>query len=154
MAEISYRIATKNDLPEVVSLCAMLYEESEGGAPSAENAEIIFDRITRYPDYRIYLAEINGDIVGTFTLLIFDNLGHGGAPSAIVENVVVSPEYRGRGIGKRMMDFAMQRARDAGCYKLALSTNVKREEAHRFYESLGYKRHGYSYLIEIDKPEE
>ncbi|MCP4230637.1 MAG: GNAT family N-acetyltransferase, partial [bacterium] len=54
----------------------------------------------------------------------------------------------------RMMDFALQRAQEAGCYKLALSTNVKRDEAHRFYENLGYKRHGYSYLIEIDYPEE
>ncbi len=150
MEKITYRIATENDLPEVVSLCAMLYEESGGVTPSPQKATAIFKRIKRYPDYRIYLAEVAGNIVGTFTLLIFDNLGHGAAPSAIVENVVVSPEYRGQGIGKRMMDFALQQAREAGCYKLALSTNLKREDAHRFYESLGYKKHGYSYIIEVE----
>lgn len=149
MDNIIYRTATENDLPEVVSLCAMLYEETRGITPSPQKAAAIFSQIAQYPDYRIYLAEINGNIIGTFTLLIFDNLGHGGAPSAIVENVVVSPEYRGQGIGKQMMDFALHQAQEAGCYKLALSTNIKREEAHRFYESLGYTKHGYSYIIEV-----
>ena len=36
----------------------------------------------------------------------------------------------------------------AGCYKMALSSNLKREAAHRFYDSLGFGRHGYSFLIE------
>ena len=150
MDELTYRLATDDDLSKVVSLCALLYEESEGTTPSLDKAKTIFSRIRQYPDYRVYLAESGGKTVGTFTLLIFDNLGHGGAPSAIVENVVVYPEYRGQGLGKDMMDFAMQQAREAGCYKLALSTNAKREDAHRFYESLGYKRHGYSYLVELD----
>jgi len=151
MDNITYRLAADDDLTEVVSLCAMLYEESDGATPSRNKTEAIFSRIKQYPDYRIYLAESGGKTAGTFSLLIFDNLGHGGTPSAIVENVVVYPEYRGRGIGKQMMGFAMRQAREAGCYKLALSTNVKRKEAHHFYESLGYKRHGYSYLIDIEE---
>jgi GNAT superfamily N-acetyltransferase len=76
-----------------------------------------------------------------------DNLAHGCQPSGVVEDVAVHPARQGQGIGRQMMYFAMQRCRDAGCYKLALSSNLKREEAHRFYESLGFERHGYSFQV-------
>ena len=64
-----------------------------------------------------------------------------------MEAVVVTSKYRGIGIGKKMMGFARDRCRVLGCYKLVLSTNLRRDKAHRFYESLGFERHGYSYLI-------
>jgi len=48
-----------------------------------------------------------------------------------------------------MMHHAMAFAREAGCYKLVLSSNQKRERAHAFYESLGFQRHGFSFSIEI-----
>jgi len=52
-------------------------------------------------------------------------------------------------VGRAMMAHAMRLAHEAGCYKLALSSNQKRERAHAFYESLGFQRHGLSFLIEI-----
>ena len=56
----------------------------------------------------------------------------GGTPSAIVEDVVVAQDQQGRGIGRQMMAHALQQARDAGCYKLALSSNARRKGAHAF----------------------
>jgi GNAT superfamily N-acetyltransferase len=82
-----------------------------------------------------------------------DNLAHSGAPSGVVEDVAVRAGQRGQGIGKRMMEFALERCREAGCYKMALSSNLRREEAHRFYDSLGFERHGYSFLV-LMGPEE
>ena len=46
-----------------------------------------------------------------------------------------------------MMAHAREQCRAAGCYKLALSSNLCREAAHLFYESLGFERHGYSFVI-------
>jgi GNAT superfamily N-acetyltransferase len=66
----------------------------------------------------------------------------------VVEDVAVSPSHQGKGIGRAMMAHALEECRKAGCYKLALSSNLKRENAHQFYESLGFKRHGYSFVIE------
>ena len=43
-----------------------------------------------------------------------------------------------QGIGRAMMAHALEECRKAGCYKLALSSNVQRANAHRFYESLGF----------------
>ena len=65
---------------------------------------------------------------------------------ALVEDVAVHPDAQGRGVGRALMDEAMRIARDAGCYKLALSSNSKRSKAHAFYESLGYERHGVSFV--------
>jgi len=102
-----------------------------------------------YPDYKLYVALKQGLPVGVFALLIMDNLGHQGAPSGVVEDVVVHKDLRGQGIGKRMMDYAVQKCRERGCYKVSLSSNLRREEARRFYEALGYKQHGHSYFTEL-----
>ncbi len=78
-----------------------------------------------------------------------DKLAHNGKPSGLVEDVVVDETLRGLGIGREMMRFAMEYCRARGCYKLALSSNLKRVEAHGFYETLGFRRHGFSYVVEL-----
>jgi hypothetical protein len=47
------------------------------------------------------------------------------------------------------MEYAMQKCKELGCYKLSLSSNVKRENAHKFYESLGFIKYGYSFVVDI-----
>jgi GNAT superfamily N-acetyltransferase len=49
-----------------------------------------------------------------------------------------------------MMNHAMALAHEAGCYKLALSSNLKRTRAHAFYDSLGFERHGVSFLVQSE----
>ena len=109
-----------------------------------------FLRMQKYPNYNLYVAIQAGQVVGAFELLIMDNLGHLGAPSAIVEDVAVHPNLQGRGIGKEMMRFALKICQKAKCYKMALSSNIKRTSAHKFYESLGFKKHGYSFLVKLN----
>ncbi len=110
----------------------------------------IFTRIESYPDYAIYLAEHEGEIVGTFALLIMDDLAHLGASEGIVENLVVHPQMQGRGIGRIMMKWAMEICTEASSYKLVLSSNIKRTSAHQFYESLGFEKYGYSFQVKIE----
>jgi len=127
----------------------LLGDLSTPGDPGIDpdRAARIFARMASYPDYAVYVAEEGGAIVGTFALLVLDNLGHGGSPEGLVENVVVEASRRGQGIGAAMMRFAMDRCADAGCYKMVLSSNVKREAAHRFYDDLGFLRHGLSFAV-------
>jgi GNAT superfamily N-acetyltransferase len=144
------RDADRHDLPGVLALYAQP-DLDDGVILPLHDAERIFARFARYPDYTLYVAEQDGRIVGSLALLIMDNLGHLGAPSAIVEDVVVGPVLHGRGIGRAMMRFAMTRAREKHCYKLVLSSNAKRERAHKFYEQIGFERHGYSFRIMFDE---
>jgi GNAT superfamily N-acetyltransferase len=148
MVKVEIREVKDEDLPVILSLYAQP-DVDNGEVLSIEQAHKILARIRSYPEYRIYVAKAEDKIVGTFALLIMDNLAHMGAPSGIVEDVVVDPYWQGKGIGKQMMKFARKRCREMGCYKLALSSNLKRKVAHRFYESLGFKRHGYSFIVEL-----
>lgn len=60
---------------------------------------------------------------------------------------MVDGEARGSGIGRAMIQFAMERARESGCYKLVLSSNLARTDAHAFYDALGFRRHGVSFGV-------
>lgn len=149
MGDLEIREARESDLPEVLRLYA-LPEFDDGRVLSLEAAAARLARMKTYPDYRLYVALDEGRIVGTFTLLVAEKILHLGSSAAIVDDVIVDTQCRSRGIGRAMMEAAMGIARTKGCYKLALSTNVRRADAHRFYESLGFARHGYSYILELD----
>ena len=149
MTGLVIRKASRQDLGAILALYAEP-DIDDGHVLDLSDAERIFERMQRYPNYATYVAVLEGEVVGTFSLLIMDNLAHMGAPSGVVEDVVVHSRWRGQGVGRRMMRFAMERCREAGCYKLALSSNRKRADAHRFYESLGFVRHGYSFIVPLD----
>lgn len=147
MDSITLRPAEPRDLAGILALHAEL--ESDGRTLDTASAAALFERIRSYPDYHIFVAVSGEAIVGTFALLIMDNLAHQGAPSAVVEDVVVSAAHRGGGIGRQMMHFAMERCKQAGCYKMMLSSNLTRAQAHKFYQDLGFERHGYSFRIDF-----
>ena len=143
--KLRIREAEHTDIPAVVGLLA----EMDGEAPMPlSRAERILREMARYPDYRCYLAFDGSHPIATFSLLIFDALVHGGAREALLDGVVVTVPRRGQGIGKLMIAESMRIAAAAGCYKLALSSNVKRAAAHRFYEALGFCQHGISFAID------
>ncbi len=146
--QIAIRVAEKSDLPGILAVYAQP-EMDAGEILTLEQAEKLYNIFQQYPCYRLYVAVAEAKIVGTFALLIMDNLAHLGKKSAVVEDVGVLPEFQGQGVGKIMMEFAMQEARKNRCYKLVLSSNAKRERAHQFYDSLGFDRHGYSFRVDF-----
>ena len=147
-AEPLIREADEADLPAVLRIYGQPGLD-DGQVLGAEEARARFRVFRRYPNYRLYVVQVDEQIVGTFALLIMDNLAHRGAPSGLVEDVAVLPDRQGKGVGKAMMRFAIERCREAGCYKMALSSNLKREPAHAFYEALGFRKHGYSFVVEL-----
>jgi GNAT superfamily N-acetyltransferase len=144
------RTASAADVAGVLALYAQP-DLDDGNVLPIDQAVALFERFGRYPDYTLFVAEQDHAMVGSFALLVMDNLGHLGAPSGIVEDVVVAPARQSNGIGAAMMHFAMERCREKGCYKLVLSSNAKRVRAHAFYESLGFERHGYSFRINLER---
>jgi GNAT superfamily N-acetyltransferase len=143
--KLRIREAERDDIPAVVNLLAEM--DHEPPMPLAR-AERIFREMARYPDYRCYLAFDGTAPVATFSLLIFDTLVHGGTREALLDGVVVTTSRRGQGVGTMMIQESMRIAAAAGCYKLALSSNNKRTDAHRFYRALGFDQHGVSFAIE------
>ncbi|MCJ2132653.1 GNAT family N-acetyltransferase [Methylobacterium sp. J-026] len=146
MTGLTVRRAGQPDLPAILDL----YAELNGGrVATLAQAEALLDRLeTAYPDYGLYVAEVDGAVVGTFCLIVLDNIAHWGMPSALVESVVVASGHRGGGLGRAMMHEAFRLAQARGCYKLALSSNVDAKPAHAFYEGLGFERYGYSFRLD------
>ncbi len=146
---IVMRLAQADDLPAVLDLYAQPGLD-DGRVLDEEEARALWAEFARYPSYRLFVAcdERDDTVVGSYALLVMHNLAHRGTPSAIAEDVVVAPDRQGQGIGRQMMAHAVAQARAAGCYKLALSSNRKRQAAHAFYESLGFTQHGLSFVIE------
>ncbi len=146
----TFRRAVESDLPQVVALIAEL---SPSDPPMLlDRAREIFVRMQGSPHLSLWVAEVGGAVVGTYTMQVVLHLGHGGAPGAVVESVVVSRALRGQGIGEQMMRHAAMRAGEAGCYKVALSSNRKRPDAHRFYRRIGFRDHGVSFALGLAAP--
>jgi GNAT superfamily N-acetyltransferase len=148
---LEIRPATESDLPGILRM----YGQpglGDGAVLSVEAATQVLRRIETYPDYHVFVATQGGALVGTFALLIMDNLAHLGAPSAVVEDVCVDEGQRRSGIGRTMMQFAMKTAAERGCYKLTLSSNIARSGAHDFYRSLGFEQHGLSFRVTLGPP--
>jgi len=146
--DLQIREATQTDLQRILELYREAGLDTDGSLHPQEASEIM-KSMHAYPNYRLFVAEEVGQIVGTFALLIMDNLGHRGAKSGVVEAVAVLPSLQGKGIGKKMMQFALDRCKDYGCYKMMLSSNESQTNAHQFYESLGFTRHGFSFRVAL-----
>lgn len=150
MTDVSIRPATEQDLPALLTLYQAAGIDGER-AFTMEEAVAHFAVLQRYPYFRVFVAVEGAAVVGTYELVILDNMAKRGRRSGVVEDVAVHPDHQGHGIGRTMMHHALEQCRLAGCYKMTLSSNLKREDAHRFYDSLGFTRHGYSFQIELPK---
>lgn len=146
---ITIREARATDLPALQALFAQL-REPDTVAPSTHEAAALLARVQGSAHHRLYVADSAHGVVGVYALLIMDSLAHPARPAAVVEDVVVDSRRRGEGIGRRLMEDALRRAAARGCYKLALSSNRQRGPAHRFYEALGFERHGYSFAVFLE----
>ncbi|NDV85927.1 GNAT family N-acetyltransferase [Aurantimonas aggregata] len=137
------RPATRDDVRAIVALLA---EDDIGGAIDTGAAadlplyEAQFDRIAASTTEFLFVAEVDGRVVGTFEIVIARSLPYRAATRCILEAVQVHPSMRGQRIGEAMVLRAMEEGRARGADVMTLTSNVKREAAHRFYERLGFER--------------
>ncbi len=100
-------------------------------------AEMIFEKINSNPDHIIAVAEIDGKIVGSTTLLIESKFIHNGGKVGHIEDVVVNKNYQGQKIGEKIMKFLIEISKKRGCYKTILDCT---DDVKPFYEKLGFKQ--------------
>ncbi len=151
MAAIRLREARAGDFAALLRLLDEMDDSMYRGRGDAGENEVrtLYEAILADPDQRLLVAEDGGRIVGSAHVMVLRHLGRSLSRSAVVEGVVVDAAYRRRGVGAALMRAAADAAREAGCYKLALTSNVARSGAHRFYSRLGWKRTHYGYSLEL-----
>jgi GNAT superfamily N-acetyltransferase len=144
------RKATEADIPRILELYRQLAFSPPPPwtqAPTPEEYRRVFHEIAATPGYQLLVAEGDGEILGTTVLVILPGLSHGASPFAVMEYVVVDEKHRRKGIGKLLMDYAIARAKEAGCYKIMLTSDKRREPAHEFYRSLGFEASAHGFRL-------
>jgi GNAT superfamily N-acetyltransferase len=136
--DVAVRSAEERDLPRILVLLGLMHGTSHPEGAVDERLVRTFHSIINQPGRHLVVAEFRGEVVGTADLLIAENLSRGGTPWSMVENVVVDPRHRRRGIARSMMVHLTALAEGAGCYKIQLISHVRREAAHQLYEGLGF----------------
>jgi GNAT superfamily N-acetyltransferase len=143
MERITIRSADLADVERLVELLEYGSLADPSGEP--ENAPDIgryraaLVEIQATPGNDVLVAEIAGEVVGTCQLVIFRHFQREGGLCCEIESVHVHPDFRSKGIGSQLMASAVDVARQAGCYRVQLTSNLRRPRAHQFYEREGFQ---------------
>ncbi len=138
---LNFRTATSADLPFIVRL---IHEDSV--VPSGEDMDdpagqpyaAALAAIDADPNQAVYIAERDGEPVGTYQLSFVPGIARRGMWRGLVEAVHVAPGHRSKGYGAEMMAHAIALCRSRGCGMVQLTSNKARVDAHRFYRRLGF----------------
>jgi GNAT superfamily N-acetyltransferase len=140
---IIIRPARRDDVGTIV---AMLADDHLGRTrerieePLPQCYSDAFDRIVRDANLQLVVAEEAGRVVGCLQLCLLPGLSSQGASRALVEDVRVASDRRGRGIGEQLLQWAIGQARAKRAALIELLTHESRVDAQRFYARLGFSR--------------
>ena len=140
--QLIIREAREADLAALIALFAA--DDIGGHGDTTDEAAFpdylrAFSAIAASPDQALYVAELSGEVAGTFQTSIATTLTGRGASFMIIEAVQTRDDLRGQGIGRQMIEFCIAEAKSRGFSRVQLISNGKRKDAHRFYERLGFE---------------
>ena len=134
------RTATENDITRCAGLLEILFSQEHEFSANAEAQSRALSMIIGNPELgRIFVCEIDGEIQG-MVMLLFTVSTFLGKKVALLEDMVVAPAWRGKGIGTLLIDYAVDFARREGFGRITLLTDEDNDAAQQFYLSKGFSR--------------
>ncbi|MEZ4637998.1 MAG: GNAT family N-acetyltransferase [Caldilineaceae bacterium] len=140
--DLNIRQARSEDLPAIVR---MLADDPLGATreqytdPLPDEYVRAFEAIDDDPNQELIVVEAaDGQVIGTLQLTFLPGISHRGAWRAQIEGVRVDVGHRAGGIGRHMILWSIERARERGCRMVQLTSNKTRADAIRFYQKLGF----------------
>lgn len=155
LAAVTMREARRDDTPRIAALIMLGAAKQtrsddeiaqEAAHPSYLDA---FDEVAASPLNTLFVAELDGKVVGTLQVTLIPGLISRGRKRAKLESVHVDPALRGRRIGEAMVAHAVAFARQNGAGLVELTSNKSREAAHRFYRRLGFDQSHEGFKLEL-----
>ncbi|MGE0238979.1 MAG: N-acetyltransferase family protein [Parvibaculaceae bacterium] len=141
MTGVIFRRAELADLPAIVALLAddaLGRHREDAGSPLNPKYRDAFHAIDADPHQLQAVAALGDEVVGTLHLTFIPGLARKGAWRGQIEGVRIAVAHRGSGLGRQMLDWAIDQCKAKGCALVQLTTDKTRPEAHRFYERLGF----------------
>ena len=139
---VGFRRATPDDLETIIALLAddPLGRERENVGSQLDCCyRDAFAAIEGDPNQLLAVAERGGRVVGVLQLSFIPGLTRRGSWRGQIEGVRVAEDGRGHGIGRAMLQWAIEECRKRGCGLVQLTSDERRPDAHRFYEALGFR---------------
>jgi len=138
ISQISVRPATSDDVPRLCALLALLFTQEADFQPNSEKQSRALRLIMDQPEFGQIFCAINGEsLIGMVSLLFTPGITSAG-PAAWLEDLIVDPEWRGRGIGSLLLRESIRHAESVGCTRITLLTDAINLSAIRFYERAGF----------------
>lgn len=140
---MNIRKAERKDVSAIVQMLAndalgKLREDYQ--EPLPERYYRAFDNIAKDPNQELVVIENeDGQVFGTLQLTFIQYLTYQGGIRVQIEGVRVQEDYRGKGIGKKLFLWAIERSKVKGAHVVQLTTDKKRPEALEFYKALGFQ---------------
>lgn len=139
------REAAQGDLPGLLALYHHLNADDPEIAPDI--AAERFAAIIAQPGMTVLIGVSGETLTSSVTLVVIPNLTRGGAPYALIENVVTHAGYRKRGHARALIRQAFTSAWQQGCYKVMLLTGSKEPATLKFYEGCGFTQNKTGFQI-------
>lgn len=138
---IVFRPATRDDVPPVVKLLAtdkLGAKREIFSNPLPESYYHTFEAIERDPNNELIVTEVSGSVIGVLQITYLPGMTYRGGWRCLIEGVRIADEFQSKGIGRRLFEWAIERARQKGCHIVQLTSDKTRADAIRFYEKLGF----------------
>ena len=133
---MEYRRLTASDLASLLELYKQL-DEDDDECPMDQSEEA-WKEIEANANIQYFGAIDNGKVVSTCYAVYIPNITRGNRGICFIENLVTDREYRNLGLASKVIDMAIEFAKDRHCYKVILQSSIARTEAHQFYKSKGF----------------
>ena len=131
-------LATLADIPDLCGLLDLLFTQEAEFTPDTAAQQRDLTAIIQNPDVgQILIARQAGKAVGMVSLLYTVSTALGGRV-ALMEDMVVTPDTRGQGVGAQLLAHAIALAKANGCLRITLLTDAVNEAAQRFYQRQGF----------------
>ena len=151
---MEFRKATSADLPAIVKLLAddpLGAKRERAEDPLPRDYRDAFAAIERQEGNSVIVAVENGAVFGCLQLTLIPGLSRLGMLRGQIESVRVASSQRSHGLGEALFRHAIERAREAGCGLVQLTTDRSRPDALRFYERLGFEASHLGMKLDLTK---